>query len=417
MDFSFLNSAKHKILIAVLSLSFLCCLFITQKAWIPEGVDYPRVSMIPSFELNLSVSVFTGMFWLSVLSLIGLWFERFSKIAFIVFSLMMLLFFLDSIDRFQPWFFIHYPMLAALVFMGARSIPMLQWGMAFMYFWGGVQKLNLNFAWEVFPYFMGPFGLNENFYLDPHEIGTVALPAINHLAWVIPIAEIFTAIALFIPRYRKLAIGLAVFTHLFILYTLGPLGRNWNSVVWVWNIELILLVMLLFRNEQKNFREHFGNLKAGIQNKFYVLIMGVFPVFWYFGFWPHALSYHLYSGYNPQINFWFSESSSVKLEETDSTVTDIDFNGVSPRILETRWIDYTFWDSDRKESFIMVDHYAMEQLNMPVFSEAYYFKILGKKLCDCFGYSGSDAGIRIKSRTKFSALIQEERMTCEELLK
>lgn len=402
---------------AILSLSFLCCFFITQKAWIPEGVDYPRISMLPFLELNLSVPVLTVMFCLSVVTLFGLFLDKFRKIAFVIFSVMMLLFFLDSIDRFQPWFFIHYPMLAVLVFSGDRSVSLLQWGMAFMYFWGGVQKLNLNFAWEVFPYFMGPFGLNETFYLDPHAIGSHALPGLNHVAWTIPVIEIFIAVALFVPRCRKWAIVLAVFTHVFILYTLGPFGRNWNSVVWVWNTELILLVVLLFWKEQKNFRAHFVELNVSVYSKVYALMMGVFPLFWYLGFWPHALSYHLYSGYNPQVNFWFSESSSVKLQETDSTVTDIDFNGVSPRILETRWIDYTFWDSERRESFIMVDHYAMEQLNMPVFSEAYYFKILGKKLCNCFGYSGADAGIRIKSRTKFSASIEEEKYTCEELLK
>lgn len=410
------NSSSVEWLIRILLFSLLVSLWLTHKAWIPVDVDYPRVPLLPFFDPEFPIPFLLVNFILIHVCAIAILTNKRREVALPLLLIAFLLFFIDDIDRFQPWIFVHLPMLVLLVRKGDSAIGLVRWGMAFMYFWGGVHKLNQNFAWEVFPYFMKPFGWNELFYLPSKEIGSYPLPSINHIAWIIPATEILIAFFILIPAFRRIGIVAGVAMHVFTVFILGPLGHNWNSVVWVWNVELLILLFLLFGKEIPTFRASLTELKTGRAAIVFTFFMGIAPVFWYSGYYPHALSYHLYSGYNPQVNFWFDKETSVRMYTMPDGKSDIDFSKVNKRIMDSKWVDFTFYDVERDESFIMADHYAMQELNVPIFAEEFYFRILGKKLCDCFGFSGDDAGIRMELRSKFSARITEKQISCRELL-
>jgi hypothetical protein len=45
---------------------------------------------------------------------------------------------------------------------------------------------------------------------------------------------------------RHVAVAIIVLMHCDILLELGPLGLNWNAVVWPWNVYCICLVLLMY---------------------------------------------------------------------------------------------------------------------------------------------------------------------------
>ncbi|MBX7093236.1 MAG: hypothetical protein K1X56_00820 [Flavobacteriales bacterium] len=400
----------------VLVLSMLLSVIATHHVWFSYSIDFPKIPLIPFLKFQFSEMIQMVLVVVMMASLLGLFIRVYSKIFLSLFLVSTLLLLAEDVNRLQPWLFIHGVMIVALAMLHDKGLNLLRWGLVFMYAWAGINKLNLNFAWEVFPYFMKPFGVNEMFYHPSGDIGKYSMNGINHIAWIVPLVELLIALFLLLEKWRTQGVLLALILHVIALYILGPFGHNWNSVVWIWNVELMLLVVGLFYQ----FKMPWSEFKAGLFNskmgRAYFLLMGLAPLLWYFSIYPHVLSYHLYSGYNPQINFWFNDESSVKLKDEGDRITNIDFKGVSPKLLDTPWMDFTFYDVDRNESFIMADHYAMQELNVPIMAETFYFKMLGAELCTCFGYAGDDAGIRIEERSKFSAKIIERTITCKELL-
>src|SRR6185503_7203706 len=87
------------------------------------------------------------------------------------------------------------------------------------------------------PWFVAPF------------VGSLPQPLAQSLlfgARLIPCIEILIGIGLWLPRCRGWAIGSAVVIHVGALICLGPLGRNYNLVVWPWNVIMPLLACVLF---------------------------------------------------------------------------------------------------------------------------------------------------------------------------
>lgn len=379
----------------VIGFVFLLQLLFTKNAWLPYDFDFPVTTLIPGFDL-LDAGVNKIVFYLLLSSLVFLVVKKYQKIilAFVLFFTMLLV--MDNVNRFQPWLFMHIITLSVVVYCRKYAMNMLRLFLVALYLWSGFNKFNLNFAWEVFPYFMKAFGLNELFYLPPDEIGKYAMPIINHLAWIVPVTEVLIGAGLIIPRLTKTALWLGVLLHLTVLFILGPFGLNWNEVVWSWNVEFIVLLFLLFGNrilvyEPIQIRPTYRYLTG----KLYFLLVMIMPAAWYFGVWPNNFSYHLYSGTNPNIRFYFE--------------------GINTKILESDLKEFTFYDVDRQQSYIMVDYYLMDKIRVPVFAEPFYFRQTAAKLCSCYGYTGSDAGLRIMDHEKFTGRLIVTDIPCSEL--
>ena len=130
----------------------------------------------------------------------------------------------------------------------------LQLVLIFTYLWSGIQKLNIYFANDVFPWLMTSFSV-----LEP--LGEYA-----YLGYGIAIIEALLGVGLFFSRTRKTTIWAATFFHLIILIQL--IGLKWNSVVWAWNIAMIAFNWILFSDKpifKTNSNISFSSLK-GILN-------------------------------------------------------------------------------------------------------------------------------------------------------
>jgi hypothetical protein len=133
-------------------------------------------------------------------------------------------------SRCQPWF---YQYVFLLIAAGLGQLPACRLIVGATYFWSGVQKCNPEFIGDMFPWMVEPLARWA--------------PWLGRMGVAVPIVEIAIGIGLF-TRFRRVAIGLAILTHGFVLLTLGPASSRHNSVIWPWNVAMVLLVLLLFWN-------------------------------------------------------------------------------------------------------------------------------------------------------------------------
>src|SRR5262249_18024803 len=156
---------------------------------------------------------------------------------------------------------------------------------ASVYVWSGLQKMNANFISTDFPWVLRPF--------------LEALPWLNHktilygIGAVVPIVEVSMGLGLLTQKFRYAAMVTALLMHSFILTTLILLG--YNSVVWPWNIAMVMMVLILFwRVEGLTLKEVVANNRLPVYKAAFILF-GVMPAFSFFNLWDSYLSFALYS--------------------------------------------------------------------------------------------------------------------------
>ena len=157
-----------------------------------------------------------------------------------VFALLALVALQDQ-SRWQPWFYQYVVMLLAIALAGSErqsaALNTCYLIVSATYIWSGLAKLNPNFMGSTFPWLVGPF------------VGELPAPSqsfVRHLAFVVPFLECATGVGLLIRRFRPAALFCAIAMHVFILIAIGPLGLNFNTVVWPWNLAMIAFLLILF---------------------------------------------------------------------------------------------------------------------------------------------------------------------------
>jgi len=220
------------------------------------------------------------------------------------------------VTRFQPWVFYYLAILLLCVvglykdMASIRVLDAARIAVGGMYLWSGLQKLNVTFMGESFPWFTQALWTQGPGYM---------LSVFIFLGLLVPFLEIALGLGLFARRTRNLAILGSFGMMALVLLSLGPLGNNWNAVVWPWNVALFLSVIILF------WRTDFTLSTFLIRQKTNLLGLVVFAVFWLlpigniFGAVDHYLSWSLYSGRPPEAaligDTFVLESLSPRVED------------------------------------------------------------------------------------------------------
>ncbi len=201
---------------------------------------------------------------------------------------------LQDQGRLQPWFYQYSFMLAAVGFSslgrlsteGAMNACRLI--VAFTYLWSGLQKAHVSFAENVYPWLIEPLA---------SHLPSGAASTLGHGAYAVPVMEAAIGLGLLVRPLRKPAVVGAILMHTFILFTIGPWGRDWNSVVWPWNVAMVAFVLILFWRTPDN-PSSLAVVKPGSSAfRAVVLILFAFmPALNFFGLWDSYLSASLYSG-------------------------------------------------------------------------------------------------------------------------
>jgi hypothetical protein len=141
-------------------------------------------------------------------------------------------------NRGQPWFYMYWVLLLLTLLPHPTAFAACRWSLTVVYLWSGIQKCNARF-----------FQVTPAWFISPAEKWHLPAAFIDGLRWTVvatPFLEIAIGLALWSSHWRRPAIIAVVGLHLGALLFLGPLGHNYNWVVWPWNLAMIALVGALF---------------------------------------------------------------------------------------------------------------------------------------------------------------------------
>lgn len=292
------GAARAEWLKAALALALASGMLLSLRLWLSDR-DYPLVPVLPWLP---AIPAPLDWIWLgAVLLLLGLVaaMPRPGRLIAALLGLALLLCAWDQ-SRWQPWAYVYLCMLGAL---GAgwwnaspdrapeAALNICRLIMAATYFWSGVQKLNASFVKIVFPWLLEP--LTDHLAWDISRISPYAAVGAALL-------EGLLGVGLVTRRFRNLSVVLVVIMHLLILLSIGPLGQNWNVVVWPWNLAMMSFVVILFWRTEGAPRAVFpaaaNPLHLAALHLAALLLFGLLPALSFFEWWDDYLSASLYSG-------------------------------------------------------------------------------------------------------------------------
>ena len=251
----------------------------------------PVSERFPILSPPLDQWLFIGLLLIMALSL------RFYRVCISVFLLGILFLSLEDLNRCQPWVYIYWVMMLLTMLPEQVAIPGCRLALSAVYFWAGVQKFNSLFFHEVAPFFAAPLAQ------------WLPVWAVNGAQWSIaaaPVIEIFIAGGLWIPTCRRVAILAACLLHATGLLLLGPLGNQFNAVVWPWNVAMVLLILILFQGAD----DSPAGISSLVRDPRATVLLALFcllPVLSYWGKWDSYLSFRLYSGNTARGSIFVSE--------------------------------------------------------------------------------------------------------------
>jgi len=262
------------------------CIALSLPLW-QTRLSYPGVPLfdfIPPFPSPLDL-LFLALFGVALVAL-G-WRPRSRALAVFWFSAAAFLVVQDQ-SRLQPWFIANALLLAAIVFSSAEdeALSLCRLILVAIYFWSGVHKMNLSFVDALFPSLISSFGAPR-----------LAVP-LHYLGVVIPYLEMGLALALLFPRTRRAGVVAIVGLHVSLLAVLG-LALGWNSVVWPWNLSLMILVPCLFWKSADSASAILTPKGAWVRKALFAFVI-VLPPLSFAELSDTGLSFDLYSG-NPLI--------------------------------------------------------------------------------------------------------------------
>ncbi len=263
-----------------IQLSIVIQMALSKELWWPSGARlFP---LVPAFDVLDGISgwisgwisgLLSSALVLSVIAMVsGFWSERKHAITGIV--LISLLGIID-LNRLQVWVWMWF-LFWILDIWGGGSKHGYRWVLAGIYFWGGLNKLNPWFL-DNFDWFCAAFEWSSPFVGNKLAAGLAA------------IFELVLGLFLLWHSSRRWAIWGVFLIHCYILLVIGPIGYNWNQVVWPWNIAMMGLVWHFFRE--------LGEEKKPIRYSIVLvaILVWVMPVLNFFGWWPESFSWKMYS--------------------------------------------------------------------------------------------------------------------------
>lgn len=288
------NVIRLTILRAVIGTGFIFGIVLSLRLWFPTARSFPRAPLIVAFPDNVVPALEYLLSVLLLFALVALIFvKRPFKYLIAAIILLSVLVVLDQ-TRLQPWVY-QYLLLFVVTALYYRqhesariSLPTLQLIVASLYFWGGIQKLNYSFAHEVLPQILA--SLQNGLMLSQTQLSVLGVAIAG--------METLIGCGLLVRKTRWLAVWLALAMHASILVLLIVQGRN--SVVWIWNAALVLIVMVLFWRSDTSLVPVFsGWREANASARLSIIlavVCAVLPVLSFRGWWDMYLSSALYSG-------------------------------------------------------------------------------------------------------------------------
>lgn len=259
----------------------------------------------------------------------------------VVLASMALLCALD-LNRLQIWVWMWYCLWVMDAFRGEpRSGAAFHgWILIAVYVWGGVNKLTPWFATN-FDWFCEAFSLTKPF--SGSMIG----------AYSAALGEMAIGLLLIWPPTRRWGIIGVFALHGYILLVLSPLGLNWNSVVWPWNVAMMALVWYFFKHKEP-LSLRFSPVEWVIGTLIWVM-----PVLNIYQCWPESMSWKMYS--NTQREASIHSSTGMPC----AAISDI-------------------WQKKAVDNqYLLIDDWSYQELHVPAFNSMANFNRALAKIREC----------------------------------
>lgn len=342
------------------ALTFVLQLWISYSLWLPDGRQFPVISIFEALPLQLPAGLQVLLFWLFQICLLLTAFSNFKKISLPLLLGIFVFLLLQDIMRLQAWTF-HYIAILALVYIAvlwpernAYVLWLLRFLMIATYIWTGFHKVNLHFADSVFPWLMGIFSAT-----DP-------LGEIPALAYSSAIFEALLGVGLIWRKSRRITLWVLTFFHLGILILL--IADGWNYVVYSWNVAMVGLLWILFYKADNIEYPKPAELSKWLPSYIIVFLFGIAPGLQPFGLWPHDMSLMMYTGLSEDMRIYFPLKNP-----TDEKIWSC---------IPKASIDNIHEEGDSTYS-LNADTWTMKQMNVPTYPAEWYYRRVAKKLCNC----------------------------------
>jgi hypothetical protein len=297
------------ILLISCGVTMLAC----RPLWLNSRV-FPVLPITPGFPILPSPwdkCFFAAMLLMLVLAF---WFYRAAVKMFLVASLFA---FCEDQNRGQPWFYMYWVMLLLTLWPDPIALAASRCATSAVYIWSGFQKCSPHFFHGEPAWFVGPAA---NWHLP-------AL-VVDLLRWAVataPFVELGIGLALWSTRLRHAAITAVLLVHGTALLFLGPLGHNYNLVVWPWNLSMIALVCVLFAQGKSQpkagaqadpvprLSQSIADLRQSRTAATLVALYSLLPILSYLGLWDSYFSFALYSENAATANIFITQSFADRL--------------------------------------------------------------------------------------------------------
>jgi hypothetical protein len=339
------------------TLVFAVCIGLTMSRplWIGPR-SYPPApvsSLFPAVDGGVALGLYLALFVLAAVALAASrpgWFIA-------AFLAIMATFCLADQTRWQPWVFQYSFLLAAVALYAGngadgerRALNIARLIVAFTYIFSGLQKANLNFVENDFPWIVQPLA----------SLFPPAAQFLRTLGMAVPLVQVGFGIGLLTRRFRRVSLVTAVAMHLFILAMFGPVGLDWNDIVWPWTAAMAIFDVVLFAGAPEfSWREIFwrgydpGHIAA-------VMLFAVLPLLSFFNLWDSYLSSALYSGNLTEAQIYLSDAGASSLPAA-----------ISSRLVRT----------SPDTNVLNLQRWAIEDLNVTPCPETRIYKAIAKSVC------------------------------------
>lgn len=341
------NKESTLLLFKLLALFWLIAKALSWKVWTKERM-FP---LVPAFDwLNWPSWVHLTLFISSVVLLILMLFKPLNKTIITCLFIIELISCLGDQNRWQPWEYQYIFTLFVCIINRTdyrKIITCIIIIMAGTYLYSGLGKLNeayLVLAWDNL-FFKYLFRVPE--HLIRHE------GFLHKCGYLTAVIEVTLAAGILFPKTKKIAAIFLIVMHLVILLAIGPWGRNYNLIVWPWNILMLIFLYIIFIQK--------GITTAKLKetwpgwNKLVMICWFFLPAFNYVGLWDNFLSSRLYSANLPLMAFCIKDS------------------------VESEKLKAYFVEGSRKavcdgEAFVDLQTWAIREMHVPPYPEVRVYK-------------------------------------------
>jgi hypothetical protein len=178
------------------------------------------------------------------------------------------------------------------------------------------------------------------------------------IGYATAIAEAAVALLIWFPKTRKWGVGGIIFMHLFILASIGPLGHNWNPVVWPWNLAMPFWAWIIFvRNAPTlpDWKPWATKIGLALTTLVFALLPGLHTI----GAVNGYLAFSLYSGKIPEATIFLDTDQMMQMPK------------------EAR----AYGDIQGDQAYIAISGWTIEVTGLSAFPSVHYYKSTYQVLC------------------------------------